>query len=91
MQVFTYSPDKNSKLIQERNIGFEEIISAIESGQILDIIEHPNHEKYKDQKIYVVFAKEYVYLIPYVIDDEGTIFLKTIIPSRKAKAQYLKR
>ena len=79
---------KNSKLIKERNIGFEEIISAIESEQVLDVLENPNHEKYGGQKIYVVFAKEYVYLFPYVIDDEGNIFLKTIIREQKSRVRY---
>ncbi len=31
---------------------------------------------------------DYVYLVPFV-EDEKTIFLKTIIPSRKATQQYL--
>lgn len=88
MPVYTYSPEKNLKLIQERNISFEEIIVAIENDQILDIVENPNRKKYKDQKIYVIYAKEYVYLVPFITDSNGDIFLKTIIPSRKAKQKY---
>lgn len=75
----------------ERNISFEEIIAAIEDDQIVDILEHPNSEKYENQKIYVICAKEYVYLVPFVIDVDGNIFLKTIIPSRKAKKKYTRR
>ncbi len=89
MSIYTYSPQKNLKLIEERDISFEEVIAAIEDNQILDIIEHPNHKKYGDQKIYVIFANEYVFLVPFVVDAEGNIFLKTIIPSRKAKKIYL--
>ena len=33
-------------------------------------------------------ATYYVYLVPFV-EDEHTVFLKTIIPSRKATKQYL--
>jgi len=62
---------------------------AIENGQVLDILEHPDQEKYDKQKIYVVSAREYVYLVPFVTDAEGNIFLKTIIPSRKAKQKYI--
>ncbi len=89
MPIYIFSPAKNLKLINERNISFEEIISAIEDNQIVDILEHPNQEKYTDQKIYVVSVKEYVYLVPFVVDADGNIFLKTIIPSRKAKKKYI--
>lgn len=90
MPVFSFAPDKNLKLIQERKISFEEVIAAIENDQILDILEHSNRKKYGNQNIYVIFIREYVYLVPFVTDNEGNIFLKTIIPSRKAKQKYLK-
>jgi hypothetical protein len=86
--MFLFSPKKNSKLKAERSISFEEIIAAIEDGYLLDVLEHPNREKYGHQKMYVVCAKEYIYLIPFVENKEGDIFLKTIIPSRKAKQAY---
>lgn len=89
MSIYTYSPEKNRKLIHERNISFEEIIAAIENDQILDIVEHPDQEKYRDQNIYVIYAKEYVYLVPYLTEADVNIFLKTIIPSRKAKQKYI--
>ena len=38
--------------------------------------------------IFVVRREDYVYLVPFV-EDEHTVFLKTIIPSRKATKQYL--
>ena len=37
---------------------------------------------------YVVLIEDYVYLVPYVESENG-IFLKTIIPSRKATKHYL--
>jgi hypothetical protein len=88
MPIYAFSPEKNLKLIDERNISFEEIIAAIKDNQIVDILEHSNLEKYGGQKIYVICIKEYVYLVPFVIDADGNIFLKTIIPSRKAKKKY---
>lgn len=86
--AFTFSPEKNLKLIQERSISFEEVIAAIDAGAVLDIIEHPNSMRYNNQQIYVVEIKEYVYLVPFVTEINGNIFLKTIIPSRKAKKIY---
>jgi len=88
MSIYTFSREKNLKLIEERNISFEEIIALIEDDQIVDILEHPNQKKYGNQKIYVISFRNYLYLVPFVIDSEGNIFLKTIIPSRKAKKKY---
>lgn len=89
MPIYTFSSEKNLTLIEERNVSFEEVIAAIENGQILDIVEHPNKPKYGNQKMYVIWVKEYVYLVPFVTDANGDIFLKTIIPSRKAKRKYI--
>jgi len=89
MPAFVFSPEKNLTLIKERRISFEEVIAAIGNDQILDIIHHPNQKKYGNQKMYVIYAKEYVYLVPFIIDENGDIFLKTIIPSRKAKQKYI--
>ena len=82
--------DKNEKLKRERNISFEIILLQIEAGKILDILEHPNSEKYQGQKIFVIEFEGYAFLVPFV-EDEQKIFLKTIIPSRKATKFYLKR
>jgi hypothetical protein len=61
----------------------EEIVFHIEHGDLLDILEHPNPDRYAGQRIFVVRREDYVYLVPFV-EDEHTVFLKTIIPSRKA-------
>lgn len=85
--MITYGKEKNELLKQNRGIGFEEIISAIDSGKVLDVYDHPDQVNNPGQKIYVVEALDYVYLVPFVRNDEG-LFLKTIIPSRKAKKMY---
>lgn len=89
MPLYIFSPEKNLTLIIERNISFDEVIAAIGNDQVLDIIEHPNQKKYGNQKIFVVYVKGYVYLVPFVINENGDFFLKTIIPSRKAKQKYI--
>jgi hypothetical protein len=61
----------------------------MERGEVLDTVEHPNQDKYPGQKIAIVRIDDYVYLVPYVEDNEG-IFLKTIIPSRKATNKYVR-
>lgn len=54
------------------------------------MLAHPNPEQYPSQRILVVEVNQYVYLVPYVEDDEY-LFLKTIIPSRKATRDYLRQ
>lgn len=89
MKYFSWNEEKNELLKEEREISFEDIVFYIEQGFLLDVLEHPNQEKYKGQKIFVVQIDEYAYLVPFV-EDEHEIFLKTIIPSRKATRKYLK-
>jgi len=88
MKPINWNADKNRKLIEERNISFEDIVFSLQSGGFLDDILHPNKEKYPAQRIFVVAIDDYVYLVPYV-ENNDEIFLKTIVPSRKATKQYL--
>jgi uncharacterized DUF497 family protein len=88
VKYFDWDDAKNAKLRAERGIGFEDIVFHIERGDLLDILEHPNPDRYAGQQIFVVRREDYVYLVPFV-EDEHTVFLKTIIPSRKATKQYL--
>jgi uncharacterized DUF497 family protein len=88
MKYFDWDEAKNDILKKERNISFEIIVIQIVVGKLLDVLEHPNQKKYKNQKLFVVEYEGYVYLVPFV-EDEEKIFLKTIIPSRKATKKYL--
>jgi hypothetical protein len=63
-------------------------LPRIEHGDLLDIVEHPNQERYRGQRMFVVRCDDYAYIVPFV-EDERTVFLKTIIPSRRATKQYL--
>ncbi|NGX17005.1 BrnT family toxin [Wenzhouxiangella sp. XN24] len=83
MKLVAWDPDKNLRLKLERGVSFEEVLFHLEAGDVLDVVDHPNPERYPGQKIYVVLVDGYVYLVPFV-ESEGEIFLKTIIPSRKA-------
>src|SRR5688500_2084427 len=88
VKYFDWDDAKNAKLRAERGIGFEDIVFHIERGDLLDILEHPNPDRYAGQRIFVIRREGYVYLVPFV-EDEHTVFLKTIIPSRKATKEYL--
>ena len=89
MKAYRWDLDKNELLKGERAISFEEVLLAIERGDLLDIVEHPNRSKYPSQRMFVVLICDYAYLVPFV-EDDTEIFLKTIIPSRKATRDYLK-
>ncbi len=71
-----------------RGICFEDVVFLVERGEILDDYLHPNQEVYPGQRIMVIGITNYAYPIPYV-ENEEELFLKTIIPSRKATQQYL--
>jgi uncharacterized DUF497 family protein len=88
VKYFDWDDAKNAKLRADRGIGFEDIVFHIERDDLLDILEHPNPEGYAGQRIFVVQREDYVYLVPFV-EDEHTVFLKTIIPSRRATMQHL--
>jgi len=88
MKHYAWNPDKNEELKSRGGISFEEIVFHIQRGDEVDILEHPNQAKYPGQKISVVIVEQYAYLVPYM-EAEEEIFLKTIIPSRKATKIYV--
>ena len=88
MKTFAWNSEKNELLKAERGISFEEVVLNIQLGNEVDIFEHPSQERYPGQQISVVVIEGYAYLVPF-IENEEEIFLKTIIPRRKATIQYL--
>lgn len=89
MKSFRWSSEKNEAIKAEWGISFESIVVSIEAGGLLDILTHPNQAKYPRQRVLVVACDNYVYLMPFV-EEEDCFFLKTVIPSRKATRDYLK-
>lgn len=88
MKPITWNPEKNIFLQRERSVSFEDVVYHMMAGGILDTLEHPNQERYPRQQIHVVEIEGYAYLISFV-ESEDEVFLKTIIPSRKATKAYL--
>ena len=89
MAIYRWNKEKNILLKQSRDVSFEQVVMHIEQGDLLDIIKHPNSEKYAHQKILVVKINNYIFAVPFVEEGENGRFLKTIIPSRKLTKQYL--
>jgi uncharacterized DUF497 family protein len=76
---------KNKKLKETRAISFEDVAQLILDREYLAVLEHPARPK---QKIFVIAYKGYTHVVPFVIDDEDNIVLKTVFPSRKFHKLY---
>ncbi len=85
---YEWDPQKNEWLKHVRNVSFEQVIFHLSQGDVWKIADHPDQKKYPGQKVYFVVIERYVYLVPHVYEKEY-IFLKTIIPHRKATQEYL--
>lgn len=89
MKHFSWNNDKNEQLKNERNISVEEIVFHFQQDRILAIIEHPNQERYANQKMFILNINDYAYLVPFV-ESEQAVFLESIIFSRKATKEDLR-
>ncbi len=89
MKQINWNAEKNQLLMIERGVSFEDVLFALQSGRLLDDLVHHNNFKYPNQRMFVVEIDEYAWLVPYV-ENEGEIFLKSVIPSRKATKHYLR-
>ncbi len=87
---YDWNSEKNDWLKINRKISFEKIIYHLSKGDVWRIASNPNQEKYPMQKVYFVIVNDYIYMVPFV-KDRDKIFLKTIIPNRKATKEYLKK
>ena len=89
MKHFAWNSEKNAQLVKDRGISFERVIYHIERNEVLDVIRHPNSSKYPNQRMFILEISNYAYLVPFV-ETDSEVFLKTIIPSRKATRKYLR-
>jgi uncharacterized DUF497 family protein len=80
--IIEWSNEKNDLLKKTRNLSFEDVEDAILNDEIMDIIPHHNQKLYPNQEILIVRINNYVCYVPFIIEGK-TMFLKTIIPSRK--------
>lgn len=76
---------KNERLKKTRGISLEEVAQLILEQRYVAILENPAHP---DQKIFVISYKEYTHVVPFIVDEEENIVLKTVFPSRKFHKLY---
>ncbi len=89
MKPINWNPEKNQQLIESRGVSFEDVVFYLNNGGLLDEIAHPNAEQYPHQRMFIIEIEQYACLVPYV-ENEEEIFLKAIIPNRKATKHYLR-
>ena len=84
--MIVWDDDKSQKLQIVRGISFEQIAELILRKEYLDILENPSRP---DQQIFVIRFNDYIYSVPFIIDDQSNIILKTAFPSRKLNKKYM--
>ena len=88
MITYNWNKEKNLLLKETREISFEQIVMHIEMGNLIDIIKHPNQNRYSNQKMLIININNYIYIVPFV-ENKKERFLKTIIKSRQFTIKYL--
>jgi len=83
--MLIWDDEKNQRLQIGRNISFDQISEIILRKEYVDIIENPSRPS---QKIFVISLNDYTYAVPFIIDDQANIVLKTAYPSRKLHKKY---
>lgn len=83
--IIKWNEEKNNLLKEIRDVSFEQVVEEIANYRNTEPEINPAHPH---QFITFVKINDYPYAVPFVVDDEGNWFLKTIYPSRKAKRRF---
>jgi hypothetical protein len=83
--MIRWNEDKNRWLIRNRGVSLETIADLIMNGAYLDILENPARN---GQDIFIIQINDYTWVVPFVIEMDDTLFLKTAFPSRKFHQRY---
>jgi hypothetical protein len=66
MKPFRWSESEHAQLRRGRDLSFEEVVIAMASGHLVDVLPHPNTAKYGHQQVFVVILRGYAHLVPFV-------------------------
>ena len=88
---FAWNEEKNQLLIRQRGVSFNDVVAYVESRSEVETYDHPNQRRYPRQRIYIVDIDDYLFVVPFVLQEDGTAFLKTIYPSNRARRYYGRR
>ena len=77
-----WNEEKNKLLKETRGVSFDDVVDEIAEGRFIGPETNPARE---GQKRIIVLIDGYPHVVPFVVDENGNWFLKTIFPSRKLK------
>ena len=80
-----WDEDKSAKLKAERGISLDEIALLILKKQYIDVVKHP---KRPGQWMFIMPIDAYIHVVPFVLDSNGDVVLKTAFPSRKFHKRF---
>jgi len=83
--MIRWNEEKHRSLVQTRGVSFHEIADRILAGDYIDLLENPARP---GQDIVVMAIEGYTWVVPFVVEDDDTLFLKTAYPSRKFHRRY---
>jgi len=83
--MIIYDIKKAYKLKTERNIDIDEIIEIISTRKYIKIMKNPKRE---GQQIFILLYKDYIHVVPFVIDNAENIIIKTVFASRSFHKIY---
>jgi uncharacterized DUF497 family protein len=86
--VILWDERKSLWLKSERGISFEQVTEKILAKEVLDILAHRSRP---NQRIFVIEMDGSVCAVPFVMDEQGNIILKTAYPSRKLQKAYRRK
>ena len=80
-----WGKEKDEWLRAHRGISFQEIANHIIEGDFLACLENPSRA---GQDVFVLWIRGYTWVVPFVIENDRELFLKTAFPSRKFHRRY---
>jgi hypothetical protein len=83
--VIRWNLEKDLWLRKTRGISFQEIADRILAGDYIDILESPSRT---GQEVFVLEIRGYIWAVPFMVEEDKSIFLKTAYPSRKLSKRY---
>jgi uncharacterized DUF497 family protein len=83
--MIIWDDDKYQRLKEERNIDLVEIEQIILNRKYITSLKNSSRPS---QKLFIISYKNYIHVVPYIIDKNKNIILKTVYASRKFNRIY---
>lgn len=86
--MIRWNDEKAEWLQKRRGIDVVEVARLIEKEKFVAIEKVPSQNNHPGQMMFVVLLDGYAHCVPFVIEDDGNVFIKTVFASRKLNAKY---